>query len=157
MRLREDNVNDAVFNLVKGASTVSQASPRTNQLDESSVVNSELTVIQVSREPAQRQGPGAAVRNTLATKVTITNSKSMNVVLQRVTHTRRIVKRIKVSSKGSRKGRIRPLVLNAKSDLPHFAISLCRLLPQLVAASAAHPRHTPYAATPAGRGWAWPV
>ena len=71
MFLREANVTDAVFNAVKGMLTVSHTSPRTNQLDESGIVNSELTVSQLSQEPAQSQGPGAVGRDTLATTATI--------------------------------------------------------------------------------------
>ena len=77
--LREANVTDAVFNAIKGALIVSHTSPSTNQIDEYGMVNSELTVIQVSQEPAQSQGAEAVVRDTLATTATIPNSNSSNV------------------------------------------------------------------------------
>ena len=99
MLLREAKVSDAVFNAFKGALTVRHASPRTNQLDGFGIVNIELTVSQVSQMPAQRQGPGAVVSNTLVTTVTIPNSKSRNVLVRRVTHTKRIMKLIKGTSK----------------------------------------------------------
>ena len=99
MLLRNANATDAAFNAVKGALTVSHTSPRTNQLDRSGIVNIELTVSQVSQEPAQSQGPGAVVRDTLATTATIPNSKSKNVVVRRVTLTKRIIKTIKGTSK----------------------------------------------------------
>ena len=98
--LREANVTDAVFNALKDALTVSHTSPKTNQLDESGVVNSELNVSQVSLEPAKSQGTGAIVRDTLATTAKIPNFKSRNVVVRRVTRTRRIVKTIKGTLKG---------------------------------------------------------
>ena len=99
MLLRNANATDAAFNAVKGALSVSHTSPRTNQLDRSGIVNIELTVSQVSQEPAQSQGPGAVVRDTLATTATIPNSKSKNVVVRRVTLTKRIIKTIKGTSK----------------------------------------------------------
>ena len=80
--------------------TVSHTSPKTNQLDESGVVNSELNVSQVSLEPAKSQGTGAIVRDTLATTAKIPNFKSRNVVVRRATRTRRIVKTIKGTLKG---------------------------------------------------------
>ena len=49
---REANVTEAVSNAVKGALTVGHTSARTNQFDESGLDISELTVIQVSQEPA---------------------------------------------------------------------------------------------------------
>ena len=79
--LREANVADAEFNAVKGALIVSHTSPRSNQLDESRIVNSELTVSQVSQEPAQSQGPGAVVRDTLATTATISMTDLLVVSL----------------------------------------------------------------------------
>ena len=62
-----------MFNAVTGALTVNHTSPRTNQLDEPGVVNSEMTISQVSQVPAQIQGPGAVVKNTLATAETTSN------------------------------------------------------------------------------------
>ena len=99
MLLRDANVTDDRFNAFKGALTASHTSPSTNQLDESGIVNSELTVIQVSQEPAQIQGPGTVVRNTSARTATITNSKSRDVVVGHVRRTRRIIKTIKGMSK----------------------------------------------------------
>ena len=97
--MREAKVTDSVFYAVKGALTLSHTSPSTNKIDESGIVNSELTVSQVSQEPAQIQGPGAVVRDTLATTATVLNFKSRNVVVQRVTRTRRVMKTIKGTSK----------------------------------------------------------
>ena len=99
MLLREANITDAVFDAVKGVLTVRDTSPRTNQLDESGVVNSEMTVSQESQEPAQSQGPGAVVRDTLTTRATVPDSKSRNVVVRRVKRTRRIVRRPKALRK----------------------------------------------------------
>ena len=99
MLLRDANVTDDRFNAFKGALTASHTSPSTNQLDESGIVNSELTVSQVSQEPTQSQRPGAIVRDTLATTATVLNFKSRNVVVQRVTRTRRVMKTIKGTSK----------------------------------------------------------
>ena len=99
MLLREADVSDAVFNAVKCALTVGHTSPRTNQLDDSGIVNNVLTVSQVSQEPAQSQRPGAIVRDTLATTATVLNFKSRNVVVQRVTRTRRVMKTIRGTSK----------------------------------------------------------
>ena len=80
MLLRDANVTDDRFNAFKGALTASHTSPSTNQLDESGIVNSELTVSQVSQEPTQSQGPGAVVRDTLATTAK-PSSKSRKVVV----------------------------------------------------------------------------
>ena len=98
-RLRESNITDDMSNTVKGALTASHPTPSNNQIDESGVVNSELTLSQVSQEPAQRQGPGAVVRCTLATLAMIPNIKSRNVVVRRAKPTRRIVKTIEGTSK----------------------------------------------------------
>ena len=98
--LREANVNDAVFNAVKGTLTVGHTSPSTNHLGESGIVNSKLTVSQVSQKLAQSQGPHDVVRNTLATTATTPTFKSRNVLVQRMTRTRRIVNTIRGTSKG---------------------------------------------------------
>ena len=99
MLLREANVTDGVSNTVKGVLTVLHTSPRSNQLDESGVVNSEMTVSQVLQEPAQSQGPGVVVRDTLTTRATVPDSKSRNVVVRRVKRTRRILRRPKALRK----------------------------------------------------------
>ena len=98
--LREANVNDAVFNAVKGTLTVGHTSPSTNHLGESGIVNSKLTVSQVSQKLAQSQGPHDVVRNTLATTAATPTFKSRNVLVQRVTRIRRIVNTIRGTSKG---------------------------------------------------------
>ena len=86
-------------NTVKIALTFLSHFTKENQLDESGVVNSELSVSQVYQELAQSRWPGAVLRDTLATTAMIPNSKSRNIVVRRVTRTRRIVKTIKVTSK----------------------------------------------------------
>ena len=96
---RESNVTDAASNTVKGELKVSHTTPRTYQLDGSGAVNSEMTIIKVSQEPAQSHGYGAVVRDMLATTATIPNYKSSNVVVRCVSHTRRIIKTIKGTSK----------------------------------------------------------
>ena len=99
MCLREANVIDAVFNTVKGALTLIHTSPRTNQFDESGVVNSELTVSQVSQEPAQTSRDWYGYTGYVSYTATIPDSKPRNVVLRRMTRTRRIIKTIKGTSK----------------------------------------------------------
>ena len=97
--LEGGNVTDAVLNSVKGVLTVSHTSPRTNQIDKSGVVNTDLTVSHVSQELAQIQGPGGVVRDMLATTSTILNYKSRNVVVRRATRTKQIKKRSKARRK----------------------------------------------------------
>ena len=65
MHLREANVTDDASNTVNCASIVSDTSPITNRLDESSVVSTEMKVSQVSQKLVQSQGLGAVVRNRL--------------------------------------------------------------------------------------------
>ena len=83
----------------QGCLTFIHTSPTTTQLYDSSVVKSELTASRASQVPAESQGPGAVVRDTLATSATILNSKSRNVVVTSVKRTRKIVETTNGTSK----------------------------------------------------------